>query len=47
MPKNEAKARMKNQVGAWITSHDPEKYTYEKYGVAVAALVGGGSFENR
>ncbi|MCJ1325539.1 hypothetical protein MMC10_002202 [Thelotrema lepadinum] len=44
--KDEAKARMRNQVGSWITSHDPEKYTYEKYGVAARALVTGGSFEN-
>ena len=47
VPKAEAKSRLKNQVGSWITRHDPEKYTYEKYGKCVNHLLKGEAFENK
>ena len=33
-------------VGAWVTRHNPEAYTYEKYGLCVNHLLMGAPFQN-
>lgn len=39
-------SKVRTRFPKWIFSHDPEAYTYEKYGGAFAHLVTGAEFEN-
>ncbi|KAK2611791.1 hypothetical protein N8I77_005115 [Diaporthe amygdali] len=38
--------KIRTRFPAWIFSHDPESYAYEKYGQAFAHLVAGEEFQN-